>query len=99
MFVYAFDANFESRRARAQRILESADDVALRFPLQVVHEAFSTLTRRAKLEKPAVRQLLAGYIESIPVIEPRVTATLAAMDLSARHSVAFWDALIVLAPG
>ena len=98
VFVYAVADDEPERTPVAQNLLAAlVDDEALRLSSQVLQELYSVLTGKLK-RRFTVEQALA-YLDRIagaPVVLPDYPLIRDAAQLSARHTISFWDALIVV---
>lgn len=95
--VYAFDTSAGAKHERASTLLEDlvvAGDAAV--SVQVLQELFVTLTR--KLPKPLPVDEAAAIVDDLSVVTvhaPQAPDVLAGIDLSRRHRVTFWDAMVL----
>lgn len=99
VFVYAIAADDPRRSPVAQALLRNlmARDT-LRTSTQVLQELFVTLTRKVRAAltpEQALRYL--DQIAAWPVIVSDYGSIRAAIDLTSRHSISFWDGLVVVA--
>lgn len=99
VFVYRFDTSEPDKQARAEAWLERLwAERAGRLSLQVQQELYVTLTR--KLSRPLEPAEARPVVRSLDVWKPvpadRRTLE-AAWALEDRHSLSWWDALIVAA--
>lgn len=99
VFLYALDERQDGRHDIAARILEelweSRQGVV---STQVLQEVYVNLTR--KLRKPMTRPRARAIVERYaawPVHQITPADIVAASELEQRHTLAFWDALIVVA--
>jgi predicted nucleic acid-binding protein len=95
VLVYLFDADEPGKRAVAARLLEERGDHAV-LSTQVLQEFYAAVTR--KLGKPlteAEAETAVRHLAALDVVVVDTGIILAAVQLSRRHRVAFWDALIV----
>ncbi|MEQ4204448.1 PIN domain-containing protein [Actinopolymorpha sp. B17G11] len=97
ILAYAYDLDEAKKRPIALEAL----DILWRtkagvVSTQVLQEFYNTATRRFRqpLSHAAARRVLRGY-SGWPVVSPDAALILAASELHERHSVSFWDALIV----
>jgi predicted nucleic acid-binding protein len=99
IFVYAVADDEPVRTPVAQNLLAAlVDDEALRLSSQVLQELYSILTGKVK-RRLTVDQALA-YLDGIaraPVVSPDYPLIRDAAQLSSRHTISFWDALIIVA--
>ena len=95
VLVYLFDRSAPGKRAVAARLLEErADEIVL--STQVLQEFYVAVTR--KLGKPlteAEAEAAVRHLSALAVVVVDSEIILAAVVLSRRHRIAFWDALIV----
>ncbi len=98
ILVYAFAGNDPKRSPVAQQLLrELMKRDTLRTSTQVLQELFVTLTR--KIRPPLAPEQALRYLDRIatwPVAVIDYGAIQAAVDLSTRHSLSFWDGLVVV---
>jgi predicted nucleic acid-binding protein len=99
VLVYAITADDTRRSPIAQKLLQDLMDArALRTSTQVLQESFATLTRKGRTPLTAEQAL--RYLDRIaewPVMVTDYGAIKTAGELSARASLSFWDALVVVA--
>lgn len=95
VLVYLFDRDEPGKRAVAARLLdERADQIVV--STQVLQEFYIAVTRR--LGKPlteAEAEAAVRHLSALDVVVVDTEIILAAVALSRRHRIAFWDALIV----
>lgn len=97
VLVYLFDADAPAKRERAREILAS-DGVEGRLVIstQVLQELFVTVTRKLAVPLPPAEALAAlDSLEELPVTAVDRPLVRAAAELSIRHRISLWDALIV----
>lgn len=97
VLVYLFDADAAAKRERAREIL-ATDGVEGRLVIstQVLQELFVTVTRKLAVPLPPAEALAAfDSLEELPVIPIDRPLVRAAAELSIRHRISLWDALIV----
>lgn len=97
ILVYAHDLSEEVRRPIAQAVLEdlwSRQSGAL--SAQVLQEFYVVATRKFEppLTRRRSREIVAAYAEW-PLVQIDAALILAASDLEERHTLSFWDALII----
>lgn len=99
ILVYAFAGSDPRRSPVAQQLLrELMTQEALCTSTQVLQELFVTLTR--KIKPPIASEQAVRYLDRIatwPVVLLDYKVIRAAIDLAARHSLSFWDSLVVVA--
>jgi len=97
VLVYADDADAGPKRTRAREILRQALEQGCGvISTQVLQEYFSVATRKLGIEEAAARKRL-ELLATLDVIRIEVPMILSAVDLVRLHSMAIWDALIVVA--
>ena len=99
VLVYAFDSSATSKQHAARRLLERLWESRTGcLSVQVLQEFFVTVTRKVASPLP-VEEATSRVREfaSWRVFSPTADDVLAAIGLHARSSIAFWDAMIVLA--
>jgi predicted nucleic acid-binding protein len=99
VFVYAVADDEPERAPVAQELLKTlASDEALRVSTQVLQELYSVLTGKLKRNLTPLQTL--AYLDEIaqsPVTVADYALIRAAAELSSRHKLSFWDALIIVA--
>jgi predicted nucleic acid-binding protein len=99
VLVYALDEDQGKRHETARALVEELWDTERGvLSTQVLQELYVTLTR--KLRKPMTRPRARAVIERYaawPTHQVTPADILAASELEQRHSLAFWDALIIVA--
>ena len=97
VLVYLFDADAPAKRERARELL-ATDGVEGRLVIstQVLQELFVTLTRKLAVPLAPDRALaVLDSLEELPVTTIDRPLVRAAAELSVRHRISLWDALIV----
>lgn len=97
VLVYLFDADAPAKRERARELLAS-DGVEGRLVIstQVLQELFVTLTRKLAVPLAPDRALtVLDSLDELPVTTIDRPLVRAAAELSIRHRISLWDALIV----
>jgi predicted nucleic acid-binding protein len=97
VLVYAHDLSETARRPVAQELLhELWHDRSGVVSTQVLSEFYVVATRKfdPPLSRRAAREVVAAY-GAWPVVQVDVALILAASALEERHTLSFWDALIV----
>lgn len=97
VLVYAHDLSETARRPVAQGLLDQLwEDRGGVVSTQVLSEFYVVATRKfdPPMSRRAARQVVAAY-GAWPVVSVDVALILAASTLEERHSLSFWDALIV----
>jgi predicted nucleic acid-binding protein len=97
ILVYLFDADAPEKQARAREIFDKhVRDGDFFLSTQVLQELYVTLTR--KLDVPmnqAEAYDVIAALGEMPVIHADTTLVLAAIQLSQRQQLSFWDAMIL----
>jgi predicted nucleic acid-binding protein len=97
VLAYAHDRSERRKQAIAQAMLDALwRDRAGALSTQVLQEFYVVATRKFDPPMPRgrARQIVALYAEW-PVVQIDVLLVLAASELEERHTLSFWDALIV----
>lgn len=99
VLIYALDERQDSRHDVAVRAVEDLWETRQGvISTQVLQELYLNLTR--KLLKPMTRPRARGIVERYsawPVRHVTVPDILSASELEQRHTLAFWDALVIVA--
>jgi len=97
VFVYLFDADAPDKKAVAGRLLrEEAGRLVL--STQVLKEFYVTVTRKLAKPLPEDEALNATRaLGELPVVQVDAETIYAAISLSQRHRLSFWDALVIRA--
>jgi predicted nucleic acid-binding protein len=97
VLVYAHDRSEPARQSVAQAVLEQlwVDRTGV-LSTQVLQELYVVATRKLDppMRRAAARELVALYGEW-PVVQVDVALVVSASELEERHTLSFWDALIV----
>jgi len=97
VLVYLFDNDAPSKREQARTLFQRHVQAgSLLISTQVLQELYVTLTRKLAVPLPEsdAREVIASLAE-LPMVQNDATMTLAAIDLSQRRQLSFWDALII----
>jgi predicted nucleic acid-binding protein len=97
VLVYAHDRSEPAKQSVAREVLERLwTDRAGALSTQVLQELYVVATRKLNPPMPraAARELVALYGAWL-VVEVDVSLIIAASELEERHTLSFWDALIV----
>jgi predicted nucleic acid-binding protein len=99
VLVYAYDADAGRRhdiaRAELARLWDTRTGAV---STQVLQEFYVTVTRKLPKSLPSstAREVVGSY-GAWPVHRPKAEDLVAASELEERHSLSFWDALVVVA--
>ena len=97
VLVYLFDADAPKKRERAREIFDQhVRDGSLSISTQVLQELYVTLTRKlaVTLAESEACEVITALCE-MPVVITDGPMVLAAIQLSQRQKLSFWDALII----
>ena len=97
--VYAYDISAGAKHERArQLLLRLWNEGSGATSIQVLQELFVTLTRKVArpLDTRTAREIVSD-LSTWPVVRPTQLDVLAAIDVTARWQISFWDAMIVTA--
>lgn len=93
VWLYAFiDSNDAEKSAAARELLQVVAPVV---STQVINEVSVNLLRRAAFTEVQVRDLVRSFYEKYRVVELTEPVLFRASELRERHSISFWDGLIV----
>jgi predicted nucleic acid-binding protein len=97
LLAYAYDRSEAAKQPVARALLEALwRDRAGVLSTQVLQELYVLATRKfdPPMPRAAARELVVVYA-SWPVVQVDVPLVLAASELEERHTLSFWDALVV----
>jgi predicted nucleic acid-binding protein len=97
LLAYAYDRSEAAKQPVARALLEALwRDRAGVLSTQVLQELYVVATRKfdPPMPRAAARELVVVYA-SWPVVQVDVPLVLAASELEERHTLSFWDALVV----
>ena len=101
---YALDTNIMAcaagvndldRRVKARRLLDTLDPGDVAIPVQALGELFNVLTRKAKWPAAQARTAVLAWTDAYEVIETTPGILLDAMEITATHQFAIWDAVML----
>lgn len=101
---YALDTNFMvyfegvndlERRMKARRLLDTLDPGEIAVPVQALGELFNVLTRKAKWPAARAKAAVLAWADTYEIIETTPAVLMDAMELSATHQLAIWDAIML----
>lgn len=97
VLLYCTDAAEPAKQAQARRLVErTATAGAAVVSTQVLIELFHNLRRKQNLSPAAAQTLTLAYTQW-PVVESDLALVGAAIELSIRHQLSIWDAMVVQA--
>ena len=101
---YALDSNFmvyfegvddPERQVKAWNFLDAVDTGQVAIPVQALGELFNGLMRKAKWPAARARAAVLAWTDTYEVIDTTPEVLMDAMELSASHQLATWDAIIL----
>ena len=95
VFVYGVDASDAARHRAAKRLITLAARHDCVLVLQALAEFYYVATRKAGLPASQARSVVEELQLLFPVTLPGATTLRAAIDLSERHRINFWDAMLL----
>jgi predicted nucleic acid-binding protein len=97
VLAYAEGVNGAAMRKSALHILRKLPEGTTLLPVQVLGELFQLLTRKAGRSPERARTAILSWQDAFPLIETSATVLLMAIDLSVRHHLHIWDAVVLSA--
>lgn len=97
ILVYAEGVNGKARQKEALALVLKLAQESTLLPVQVLGELFNVLTRKAGQSRAEARTAVLRWGDTFPLIETSSSVLLLAMDLSADHQLAMWDAIAMSA--
>jgi len=97
VLVYAEGVNGKPMQQAARAIVSKLAPESTLLPVQALGELYAVLIRKARLSRTAARDAVLNWGDTFPLIETSSSVLLQAMELSAGHQLAFWDAVILSA--
>lgn len=95
ILIYAEGINDEDRLKAACRVMHMLDPSLVVLPLQVLGELFRVLLRKSGRSPAEALAAVRLWRDGYAVAETSATAFDAALELSLRHRLQIWDAVIV----
>ncbi len=98
VLVYAYDADAGVKHVKAQKVLRDCWETESGcISTQVLQEFYVTVTRKlSKTVSPkSAREVIQTY-RAWPVYRPTIEDVISASELQERHSLSFWNALIII---
>jgi predicted nucleic acid-binding protein len=97
IWLYALIRSQDTAKSEcAQRLIRERQSVAI-ISTQVIAEVCANLVRKDRLPEAKIRTLIRSFYRRYPVIGLDHDVQIAASRLRGRHSVSFWDSLILAA--
>ena len=97
ILAYAEGVNGEERRRQAADLVADLPSSATVIPVQALGELFHLLTRKVRRPASEARAAVLAWQDAFAVHPTTASVLASAMDLSADHGLASWDAVIVAA--
>jgi predicted nucleic acid-binding protein len=97
ILAYAEGVNGTPKKKVALEIIAKLPAGSTFLPVQVLGELFHVLVRKAGRPPDRARAAILSWQDAFPVIETSPAILVAATDLTARHSLGIWDAVIFAA--
>ena len=97
VLVYAEGMNGAFRKDATQRIISKLDAEEIVIPVQALGELFNVLTRKARWPAGQARKAVLGWHDSYQVADTSPGVLLEAMEITATHQFALWDAIMLAA--
>lgn len=93
IWLYAFiELDDPAKTAVARKLIAETEPIV---STQVVNEVCVNLLRRAAFTEEQISQLIESFYQRYVVVEPGQMVLMAASQLRSRHSLSFWDSMIV----
>jgi predicted nucleic acid-binding protein len=97
VLAYAEDTNGPAKKKAALDLLERLPPESTLIPVQALGELFSVLVRKASRSRERARDAVLSWGDSFPLIETSSSVILLASELTVRHQLGWWDAVILSA--
>jgi predicted nucleic acid-binding protein len=98
VWIYLLSDDEPAKKECARRVLAELTETSSKVvSWQVVNEVCANLLRKKGKDESFVRMVIDFICGSCEVVEVAVPTVMAASDLRGRHSVSFWDSLVVAA--
>ena len=97
VLAYAEDTNGPARKKAALDLLERLPPESTLIPVQALGELFSVLVKKAGRPRDRARDAVISWGDTFPLIETSSSIILLASELSVRHQLGWWDAVILAA--
>lgn len=95
ILIYAEGINDDGRQQAACRVMHSLDPALVVLPLQVLGELFRVLLRKSGRSPAEALAAVCLWRDGYAVAETSTIAFDAALELSLRHRLQIWDAVII----
>ena len=97
VLAYAEGVNGDTNKRAARRLLDALPKESTLLPAQTLGELFNVLVRKAAYSPRDARAAVLSWGDAFPVIDTSSDVLVSAFNLSAKHQLNFWDAIIVSA--
>jgi predicted nucleic acid-binding protein len=97
VLAYVEGVNGISQQQTAAKIVAKLPAAGTFVPVQVLGELFSVLRRKAKYSPQRTRAAVLNFADVFQLVETTPAILKAAIDLSAKHGLVIWDAVILAA--
>ena|SRR2546422_4875134 len=97
VLAYAEDTNGPAKKKAALDLLEGLPPESTLIPVQALGELFSVLVRKAGRSRERARDTVLSWGDAFPLIETSSSIILLATELTVRHQLGWWDAVILSA--
>ncbi len=97
VLVYAEGVNGAPRRKTALKIIELLPPETTFVPVQVLGELFHVLVRKARWEPKEALKGILSWQDTFTLIETSSSVLFMAYELSVRHDIHIWDAIVLSA--
>jgi predicted nucleic acid-binding protein len=97
VLVYLEGVNGIARQQGAAEIVAKLPALRTFVPVQVLGELFGVLIRKAEYSRQRARSAVLSFADIFQLVETSPAILKAAVDLSAKHGLVIWDAVILAA--
>ena len=93
----AEETNGPAMKKAALAVMEKLSPDSTLIPVQALGELFTVLVKKAGRSRQRAREAVLSWSDSFPLIETSSSVMLAALDLTTKHRLGWWDAVILSA--
>jgi len=97
ILAYAEDTNGPVMKKAALDLLEKLSPGFTLIPVQTLGELFNVMVKKAGRSRERARDAVQSWGDTFPLIETSPSILLAATELTVRHQLGWWDAVILAA--
>lgn len=97
VLVYAEGLNDAARKRAAVSLLRKLPPESVQLPVQAVAELFHVLVTKAQVAPADAKHIVLRWCDQYSLVDTSETVLLSAMELSSRHRLRTWDAIIMAA--